>query len=66
MNKKSGLPDESGSRGALRTLKMCAEDPAIGASLIDAIRDATAVRSDYNDEFLATVAAFAIEGWKQA
>lgn len=60
------MKDEDGHTGALRILKMSAENPANAKSLIDAIKDAGQVQNQYNDEFLTTVAAFAIEGWKNA
>lgn len=66
MTSFSGLPDETGSQGALRILKMCAEDSSSGPSLVDAILDAAKYDSDYNTDFLKTVAAFAIEGWTRS
>lgn len=60
------MKDETGSQGALRLLKMASEQPTNAPSIVDAIRDASAVESSYNEEFLNTIAAFAIEGWRRA
>lgn len=57
------ISEEDGNTGALRILKMAAENPGSGPSVVDAIRDACAVNSKYNQEFLNTIAAFAIDGW---
>lgn len=63
---KFHMKDENGQTGALRLLKMAAEDQASARSLIDSIRDASVSESQYNLDFLATIAAFAIDGWKKA
>lgn len=60
------MEDETGSRGALKSLKMCVENPSQGPSLVDAIRDAAQIDNEYNRDFLNTIAAFAIEGWRNA
>ena len=60
------MPDDTGTRAALKILKSCAEDKSIAFSILDAIKDASSLENDFNNEFLETIAAFAIEGWKNA
>lgn len=56
--------EEDGHTGALRCLKMAADQPENARSLIDEIRDAAVKPGKYTDDFLSTIAACAIQGWK--
>ena len=58
--------EEDGHTGALRLLKMSSEQKENARSLIDAMRDAAVTNNRYNEDFLTTIAAFAIEGYKNA
>ena len=61
------LNADDGNTAALRVLKMCFDDNKVNSQgLIDAVKDAAKTDNQFNREFLNTVLAFALEGWKNA